>query len=46
MIQSHRGDIAKAVAIAALSALATKLVEWGVDALKARVNPPKDGESP
>jgi hypothetical protein len=29
-------EIAKAVAIAALSALATKLVEWGVDELKKR----------
>lgn len=37
-------EIAKAVAIAALSVLATKLVEWGVDELRERVSPKKKEE--
>jgi hypothetical protein len=38
-------EIAKAVTIAALSALATSLVAWGVDALKSRVRRRNDAEA-
>lgn len=34
-------EVAKAVLIAALSALVTKLVEWGVEELRKRVDPPE-----
>ena len=37
-------EVAKAVLIAALSALAAKLIEWGVDELKARIKKTSDAE--
>lgn len=38
MIAAHdtKKEIAKAVVIAGLSALATRLVEWGVESIKKR----------
>lgn len=37
-------EIGKAVAIAALCAIATKLVDWGVEELRERVSPKKKPE--
>lgn len=44
--RSPREEIAVAVAIAGLSALASGLVHWGIDALRRRVDPepPKETE--
>ena len=38
--QGHATDVAKAVSIAALSALFAALATWGVEELKKRVGPP------
>lgn len=45
--EGHGSDIAKAVAIAALSAMATAFITWGVDVLKEktkRQDPSHGGE--
>jgi hypothetical protein len=38
----HHVDVLKAVAIAALSSLATALVTWGVEEIKAKVKTKKE----
>ena len=44
--QGHATDVAKAVGIAALSALFTALITWGVEEVKKRVSPPPAAKRP